>query len=94
VKYIESFTVPGVPSFGIEKREKENDYYVWVGGCGIGGHETIQGARDRIFWYAKEELQRKIDAAQAELRKLSPVISSLEGDDVFNLGKYKVYNED
>jgi hypothetical protein len=101
MKYIERFelkdgktnfalAISHEPITSIFSDGKSAGFHPWSGGCGISGtHHTIGGARLVCFQHVKADINRKIseyDTRLVELKRLSETL----GDDVFNLGQFKV----
>jgi hypothetical protein len=62
----------------------------WIGGCSVGvDRKDLNDARKYIFDYIKESLQRQ-HAIAKRTAELTHLLYSRLGDDVFNLGQFKL----
>jgi hypothetical protein len=99
VTYLETFRIRGLPTLGIEDYEQPGEhfmpnsdhkrYQLWSGGCGIGQADTLEEARNKVLAFAKLRLIEQIAPLEKKTREIKQSIALL-GDDVFNLGRFKV----
>lgn len=99
VRYRDSFKING-RLYGIEDYEDgkkdhfmpdkaKQRFHLWAGGCGIGGADTIERARELLHGYVTSHLRaeragfrERADAADRCLSKL--------GDDMWGLARFQV----
>ena len=101
MNYIEKFEVKkGGTKFNLVVSQEPDDsifsnngkggFKPWAGGCGIGSCQTTKTiARGILFGYITMEIKNRITKTKKELAELEALQTAL-GDDVFNLGQFKV----
>lgn len=92
VKKVEHYVINGASFFHIKNGDSFNydfkGFSVWNGGCGIGHTETIEQARNKIYEYAKNKINSKIEKLKSELESLEKTIE-LVGTEAENLDNFK-----
>lgn len=93
IKYIESFTIPGLPVMGIQDVKHMlapgENFYCWAGGCGVGGDVSLEAARLRLYTYAKANLAHMHGNHERMLAIVDGSLAALGENDVFQLGVFK-----
>jgi len=69
--------------------KKAGVYPVASGGCSIGDAKTLAEAKKKVYDYAIQEMQRKLDNAANKVNRLSVALKVLREGGVKALAKYE-----